>query len=114
MDYGALIPLAAFFVAIQLATRANAHPLLSASVAVLIPYAVVLVVRYIFKSSGGSFAPGSLFPLSSVFSVLLQFLASVYIFKRIRDDDSIASTIAWGIGGFILVVLVIPYIAGLI
>jgi len=114
MDYGAIIPLAAFFVAIQLTTRTNVNVLFSALVAALVPYLVALTVRYIIESGNGSPILSSLFSLSSVLSVLIQFIVSIYIFKRIRNEDGVASTLAWGVGGFILVVFAIPYLVGLI
>lgn len=106
MDYGIIITLAAFFLAVQLATRTNSNPLLPASIAVLIPYVVNLIQRYILGFN--------LFTLSSVLTVLIQFIVAVYIFKKLRDEDNVTSTILWSVGGFILIVIVIPYVLGLI
>jgi len=114
MDYGAIIPIAAYFVAMQLATRANTKPPITTSVAVLIPYFISLVIRYIFESSAGHVLVSSLFSTSSIIIVIIQFFVGLYVFKRIRDDDSITSTILWSVGGFFLIVLLIPYIVGII
>jgi len=114
MDYGAIIPIAAFLIAVQLATRTNAKPLITASVAILIPYFVTLIIKYIFETSTGPVIASSLFSLSSILSVCAQFIVGLYVFKRIRDDDSITSTILWSVGGFVLIVLFIPYLVGMI
>lgn len=114
MDYGIIIPIAAYLVAVQLATRLNAHPLLSTSVAVLLPYVVSLVLKYIFESSADSLMLASLFPLSSIVCIVLQFIMGLYIFKKLRDEESTLSLILWGIGGFIVIVVALPLVSDLI
>jgi len=114
MDYSAIIPIATYLIAVQLATRVNTKPLITTSVAVLIPYFVTIVIRYIFESSTGPVLLTSLFSPSEILILCLQFVIGVYVFKRIRDDDSILSTTLWSVGGFVLIVLLVPYLVGMI
>lgn len=113
MDYGALIPLVAYFVAVQLTTRVSVNVLIPASIAVVLPYLMTLVVGYIFESSTGSPNIANLFSLASVLSVTIQFLLALYAFKQIRDQDGLTSTLLWSIGSFIVIVLGVPYIVGM-
>ena len=114
MDYGALISIAAFFVAIQIATKTNAHALLPASVAVALPYIVNLILNYIRAVGFGLPILPNLFTLASTLTFVVQFILSIYIFKRIRDEDDILLTLCWGVGGAILVILAVPLLASLI
>lgn len=114
MDYSSIIAVAAFFVAVQLATRTAIRPLLSASIAVFIPYVVKLVVGFINATSYNLPILPNLFSVASVVTVVLQFSLAVYIFKRIQDEDSIASVLAWGVGGFLIIIVGIPAVVGLL
>ena len=76
MDYGAIISVAAFFVAIQLAARTNVKPLVLASVAVLLPYAVALVIKYIFATGYNLPVLANMFSIGSIVTVLVQFVAA--------------------------------------
>lgn len=114
MDYAAIIPVAAFFVGIQLATKANAHPLYAASIGVLLPYSITLVTRYIMAIGYNLPILSSLFSLQSVTAIIIQFLLGLYVFKRLRDEEGIAATFIWGLGGLFGIVFLTPLLVGLI
>lgn len=111
MDYAALIPIAAYLVAVQLATRTNTHPAVSTCVAILLPWLVSLALRYIFESGYGLVDLGGLFSLYSLLLVCVQFLCGLVIFKQLRDEKSIGAMLAWGAGGFVVILILLPYIA---
>lgn len=114
MDYAALIPIAAYVLAVQLATRSNAHPALTTSVAVLLPWVVSLVVRYIFESGYGAVSLTGFFSLHSLLLLGIQLLSGLIIFTRLRDEETIAAMIAWAVGGFVVLLFLLPYIVGLL
>lgn len=114
MDYGAIISVAAFFVAIQMAARTNVKPLILASIAVLIPYIVTLVTKYILATGSNLPVLANLFSVGSVITIIIQFVASAYILKRIQDDDTLLSVFMWGVGGLLAVLLFIPVLVKLV
>lgn len=110
MDYGPILIIAAYLAAIQLATRANAGAGLCSFVAVGIPYIVSLVVQWIIMGASSPLALASLFPLAGVVTFILQLIVSLFIFVKIRNDDGISATIGWSISGFVLIVMLIPFV----
>ncbi len=52
----------------------------------------------------------NLFSLSSIITILIQFVVTFILFRKIRDEDGISATIGWAIGGFILIIFLIPFI----
>lgn len=111
MDYTVLIPIAAYLIAVQLATRTNVHPAVSTCVAILLPWLVSLTLHYIFESGYGLVNFGGLFSLYSLLLVCVQFLCGVVIFKQLRDEESVGAMLAWGVGGFVIILILLPYIA---
>lgn len=114
MDYGAIISVAAFFVAIQLAARTNIKPLVLASIAVLLPYAVALVIKYIYATGYNLPVLANLFSIGSIITVVIQFVAAVYILKRVQETDGVMAVFAWGVGGLLIVLLLIPVLVRLV
>lgn len=114
MDYTGIIILAAFLVAVQIATRTNSHPLIPATVAAIVPYLVTLCTKFIYALGYELPILPNLFSFSSILIVLIQFVVSVYLFKKIRDEDSLILTTAWCIGGFFAIVFAVPYFVGLV
>lgn len=110
MDYGAIIPIAAFIVAVQVASKTKVHPLFPASVATVLPYIANLATSYIRAVGYNLPILPNLFTLASVLTFLVQFTLSLFIFQKIRDDDDITTTVLWTIGGAVLVVFAIPLI----
>lgn len=114
MDYAALIPLLTFLIAVQLAARFNLHSLLLAFVAVGLPYCITLLLRYVHAVGYNIPILPNLFTISSIVTVVAQFCIAIFIFKKIRDEESIAQTAAWSVGGFVVISFVIPYIVSLV
>lgn len=114
MDYGAIISVAAFFVAIQLAARTNIKPLVLASIAVLLPYAVALVIKYIYATGYNLPVLANLFSIGSIITVVIQFVAAAYILKRVQETDGVMAVFAWGVGGLLIVLLLIPVLVRLV
>ena len=110
MDYGLIITFAAFLGAIQLATRFNAGPLICSFVAVGIPYLIGFITNWIINSAHALPTIGSLFSLSSVITVVLQFFIAVIVFKKLRDEDDLPTVVGWALGGLIVIVGLIPFI----
>jgi len=110
MDYGPILIIAAYLAAIQLATRTNAGAILCSFVAVGIPYIVGLVIQWIFMDASNPIVLASLFPVTGVVTFILQLIASLIIFVKIRNDDGVSATIGWSISGFVLIVMLIPFV----
>jgi len=113
MGYEALIPPVAFLAALQLATRTRVHPAYPASIAVLLPYAITLTLKYVTAIAYGLPVFETLFSIASVATVIIQFVLAVYLFKKIRDFENLMPTIIWGIGGFFVIILGVPYLVSL-
>ena len=109
MDYGLILIIAAYLGALQLATRTNTGVLLCSFVAAGIPYAVSIIVQWIYIDAYNLPLITYIFPLTGIVTFVLQLLASFIVFKKVRDGD-ISATIGWSIGGFILIVALIPFL----
>jgi len=103
MDYGFILIVAAYFGALQLATRTNAGVLVCSLAAVVLPYVIGTVVRSILM---GSFD----LPLVGIIVVMLQFIAACIIFKKIENEESLLTTISWSVSGFIVIIFLIPFV----
>ena len=103
MDYGFILIVAAYFGALQLATRTNAGVLVCSLVSVLLPYAIGTIVRSILMSSFD-------LPLVGIIVFILQFIAACIIFKKIEGEESLFTTISWSISGFIVIIFLIPFV----
>jgi hypothetical protein len=114
MGYEALIPPLAFLAALQLATRTKVHPAYPASIAVLLPYAITLTLKYVTTIAYGLPVFETLFSIASVATVIIQFVLAVYLFKKIRDFENLMPTILWGIGGFFVIMMGVPYLVSFI
>lgn len=114
MGYEALIPPVAFLAALQLATRTKVHPAYPASIAVLLPYAITLTLKYVAAIGYGLPIIENMFSIASVIVVMIQFVLAVYLFKKIRDFENLMPTILWGIGGFFVIMMGVPYLVSLI
>jgi len=114
MDYGLILVIAAYLGALQLATRTNAKVLACAFVAVGLPYIVSLIIQWIITNSHGAGQLTDLFALSGVATFVLQFAVACMVFYKIQNDDGASSTIGWSIGGFIAVVVIVPFVVQLI
>lgn len=114
MGYEALIPPLAFLAALQLTTRTKVNPAYPASIAVLLPYAITLALKYVTAIAYGLPVFETLFSITSAATVIIQFVLAVYLFKKIRDFENLMPTILWGIGGFFVIMMGVPYLVSLI
>jgi len=112
MDYGLILTIAAYLGALQLATRTNTSPLLCSFVAVGLPYIVTMITLWILVNAQGAAVLADLFTVTGVVTVVLQFVVGFLVFRKLQDDDSISSTISWSIGGFIVMLFLIPFVVG--
>ena len=103
MDYGFILIVAAYFGALQLATRTNANAFICSLVAVGLPYVIGTIVRSILMSSFD-------LPLAGIIVVVLQFIAAFIIFKKIEGEESLFTTISWSVNGFIVIIFLIPFV----
>lgn len=109
MNYGAILIVAAYLAALQLATRTKAGALICAFVAVGIPYAIG-IIQLIAINASGPLVISSLFPFASVLTFVLQFITGFIVFKKAQDEEGVIATASWAIGGFILIVSLIPFV----
>lgn len=114
MGYEVLIPPVAFLAALQLATRTKVHPAYPASIAVLLPYAITLTLKYVAAIGYGWPVFETLLSSASIVTVIIQFILAVYLFKKIRDFENLMPTILWGIGGFFVIIMGVPCLVGLL
>jgi len=110
MDYGLILIIAAYLVALQLAIRTNTNALLCSFVAVGLPYIVNTIVLWILIQGSSAVILADLFSVTSVITFVLQLFVGFIVFKKIQNDDSIASTIGWSIAGFVVIVMLIPFV----
>jgi len=110
MNYGLILVIAAYLAAVQLATRTNTRPLVCSLVAVGIPYIVGLIITWVAINTHDIPLLANLFPLVGVVTFVLQLIAAFIVFKKIQDEESIIATIAWSTGGFVLILMIIPFV----
>jgi len=112
MDYGLILIIAAYLGALQLATRTNASPLLCSFVAVGLPYVVTMITLWILVNAQSAAVLADLFSVTGVVTVVLQFVIGFIVFRKIQNEDSISSTVGWSIGGFVVILFLIPFVVG--
>ena len=110
MYYGLILIIAAYLVALQLATRTNAGALLCSFVAVGIPYIINIIILWILTNASTLPSVANLFPVTGIVTFILQLVASFIVFKKVHNEEDISATIGWSIGGFILIIILIPFI----
>jgi len=110
MDYGLLLIIGAYLGALQLATRTNTGALLCSFVAVGLPYIVSLVIRWIFQNSSDLTMIAGLFTFEGITTLILQLAALFVVFKKVQNQDDLVAVIGWSIGGFVVAILLIPFV----
>ena len=106
-----LLALFSFFGAVQLSNKFGTGPVLNSIVAVGIPFAATTVIKWIYANGYGSPVWGSVFTVTGLATVGVQFAVSLFVFKRIETEEGIAAMMGWAIGGALLVVVAIPFIS---
>ena len=110
MDYGLILIIAAYLGAVQLATRTNTGVLLCSFIAVGLPYLVGLIVKGILMNVSNLSEVAHLFSKTETITFIAQFIVAFIVFKKIRNNEDIASTIGWSIGGFLLIIMLVPFV----
>ncbi len=108
MDYSLIIALLAFFGAVQLCNKFNVGAVLCSAVAVGIPFLVSIVLKSIYLIGYKMPLLENLFSVAALISIICQFAASVFIFRKLQSEDGYISWLGWGVGGAIVVVVLIP------
>ena len=106
-----LLALFSFFGAVHLSHKFGTGPVLNSIVAVGIPFGATTVIKWIYANGYGSPVWGSVFTVTGLATVGVQFAVSLFVFKRIETEEGIAAMMGWAIGGALLVVVVIPFIS---
>ena len=114
MGYDVIIPIAAFLVAVKLATQVKVHTAIPASVAVFVPYLATLAVKYVYIVNYKLPVLTSLFAWSTIATVAIQFLICLVVFRQIREDDRFGAVVAWAVVGMIATLLMVPFLIKLI
>ncbi|HMI09148.1 MAG TPA: hypothetical protein VK497_01980 [Candidatus Saccharimonadales bacterium] len=110
MDVITLVTVFVFVGVIQLSARFKFHPVLSSSLVVFSPFLLTLLLRSIFFSQDG-FSLYNLLSWRDIVVVILQFLASLLLFYKIRyEEDSLAAWFGWSLAGMIIIFLAIPFL----
>lgn len=104
-----LLALFSFFGAVQLSNKFGTGPVLNSIVAVGIPFVATTVIKWMYANGYGSPIWGSVFTIAGLAVVGTQFAASLFVFKKIENEDGIAAMMAWAIGGAFLVIFIIPF-----
>lgn len=109
MDLAFVISVLAFFGAVKLATSINKYPLLTTFIAVGIPYLATVATSWVFAAGYNLPILETVFSLPSLVIITLQSIAAFFLFKRINNEDSLATTVGWSLAGFVVIILGIPY-----
>lgn len=112
MNYGLILIIAAYLGAVQLATKTKAGAVACTLLAVGLPFVISIVTQILL--SNGAVQLNSLFTISSVATFALQFVVGLIVFKNLQNDDSIASVVGWAVGGFVVIVLLVPFVGQMI
>jgi len=51
----------------------------------------------------------NLFPIIGIVTVAVQLVVSFIVFKKIQDEEGFTATISWASGGFVIIILLIPF-----
>ena len=105
-----LITIFAYLGAVQLATKDKANALFCSFVAVGLPYVFSIIIQWLNLTAYNLPVLPNLFSLIGIVTVSVQLIASFVVFKKIIDEENYVATVSWAIGGFILIVLLIPYV----
>ena len=110
MDYGLILIVAAYLSALQLATRTNIGPLVCSFIAVGVPFVLGIIIKLIITNNYSLLVFADLFTLTEVITIIVQLAVSFVVFKKIKDEEGISGTIGWAIGGFIVILFLVPFL----
>lgn len=114
MNSPILLAIFSFFGAVQLSNKFGTGPVLNSIVAIGTPFVATTIIKWIYANGYGSPIWGSVFSIDGLAVVGVQFAASLFIFKKIEHEEGIVGMMAWAIGGALLVVIAIPFIAQMV
>lgn len=104
-----LIPLLAYFAAVQLTLRFSVHPSIPALIAAVVPFTVTITTGMIRAAGYGTNLLGA-FSIGNVLTVIIQFLILLFVFSKITKNDHYSAYLSWVIGGYIVAIIGAPYI----
>lgn len=78
-------------------------------VAVGVPYIVSLILRLVYAVGYGLPILENLFSVRSVIVLLIQFVISFAVFKKLQNEEGYGALIGWGVIGAIVVIFVVPF-----
>jgi len=110
MDQNTIIAIIAFVVAIQLVTRMNAGPKLGTFVAVVLPYILGIVLKWIQVNALDLPIAPNLFSPSTIVTFALQLILSYIVLRKIREEEDTTITIGWAMSGFIVIIFLVPFV----
>ena len=110
MNYMALLAPLAYIAAVQLGVKYGAKPSICASVAVLMPFIVSSVAKWIYFAGYDLPVAPNVFSLPILITVVCQFALAAYVFQKLSAADGYVAWIWWAVGGGIVVIYVVPAI----
>jgi|GEM_PF-3859845 len=114
MDYGAIIAVLSFLGAIKLATNSKFGPVFCSLIAVGAPFLITLITSWVFISAYDMPILENLVSIPAIIAFVIQFVLSLVLFKKLQTEDNFGTVIGWSIVGFVLIVLLVPFIIHLI
>lgn len=107
---GIALPILSFFAGVQLVLKFNFHTTIAALVAAGIPYAITITTAWIDAASRNLPIFESVFSLYGLTLFIVQFIFAMFVFQKIRNEESIGATVGWSVGGFLVFAFAIPFI----
>jgi len=110
MDIITIVAVFVFVGVLQLSARFKFHPVLSSILVVLPPFLLALLLKSIL-SIQDEFSIRNLLSWTDVVVIVLQFLASVLLFYKIRnEEDSLFAWFGWSFAGLMIIFIAIPFL----
>lgn len=97
-----------YIATVQLSSKLALGRVFSSLMVVTVPMAVLLLQRFIYISGASLPLAANMLTWADIASILAQFIACLYIFTKLEQNDSYASWLGWVTAGFIIAVLAIP------
>jgi hypothetical protein len=105
MDYGILVPIVAYFVAMQLTNKLDLKPISGAVIATAIPFLFGAVIRWIASGAQLNALWGDAFNVKVLAYFVIQLVAMSIVFRFMKDTDSPLVYAVLGMVGFVIVVV---------
>lgn len=110
MDYSFVIAIISYVGALQLSSKFNARPIFSVIVAVVFPFVIGTLLKFIYVIGYALPVLENIFSLTMVLIFVTQFFAAFIVFYKLREQESIGNWVVWGTGGLLVIYLLIPFV----